>query len=649
MGENIAPFLFTYPPLLLLGGIGDILNFAWAERIVWFFPFFLLSMFSSSYLVKTLFPENKFWFFSPLVFLLNTYILMIVGGGQMGLALAYAISPIAIAKLVKAVEKERLKIREFTILGLVLSIEVMFDPRIAYLALVILFLYLLWTFFVARIFSIPFLLHLMTSLLIALGLHAYWILPTMLSTGGNISLPQNFESSSWLEFLSFAQFSNSISLFHPLWPENIFGKVGFMRPEFLVVTIVAYSALLFINSKRKTQSAKLQLKTQNFNILFFALLGLIGAFLAKGSNPPFGEVYLWLFNNFPGMNMFRDPTKFYTLVALSYSILIPFSLTKISERVSSIKYKVLGIKILNTYFLILASFLIFWLFLIRSAWMGELGGTFKAREVPQEYVELKDFLSSQPEFFRTFWVPRKQRFGFYSNNHPAIYAQEFVSPDVCQPLLCELADESKKPLRLDPLVTPETEILDRVRDYSLSYFNNPDTHKVFAQMGVKYVIVPFDSEGEIFLRDRKYSKEEQEKYITILDKVSWLKKVTQFEKNAVYETQNYQDHFFTEGEKIPQLKWEMVNPTQYKVEVKNADQPFTLVFSETYDDLWQAKIKGEIIPSKKIYGVFNSFRLDKKGSFNLTIEFTAQKYVWWGGVISLLTLMTSIFLLLRKR
>ena len=88
---------------------------------------------------------------------------------------------------------------------------------------------------------------------------------------------------------------------------------------------------------------------------------------------------------------------------------------------------------------------------------------------------------------------------------------------------------------------------------------------------------------------------------------------------------------------------------EYEAEIKNASQPFTLVFSETYDTLWQAKIEGEIIPSKIIYGAFNSFQLDKKGNFDLTVEFTAQKYVWWGGIISLLTLTTSIFLLFRKK
>ena len=106
--------------------------------------------------------------------------------------------------------------------------------------------------------------------------------------------------------------------------------------------ILAYSSLLFI-SKIKDQRSKIQIKNQKFDnnvamkqfnngaIIFFALLGLVGAFLAKGASPPFSEINSWLFQNFPGMNMFRDSTKFYSLIALSYSVLIPFSIWKIYE------------------------------------------------------------------------------------------------------------------------------------------------------------------------------------------------------------------------------------------------------------------------------------------------------------------------------
>lgn len=652
IGENITPFLFTYLPWFSFGAIGNSLGFAWTERIVWFFPFLILSVFSSWYLFRILFPKNTFWILSSLVLLFNSYILMVVGGGQMGLALSYSLFPLILARFIQFIDifskgAGREKLGPTIILGLLISVQVMFDPRIAYITSLALFFYAFLHYSFIRRFSLLSILYFFISYLVVLGLHFYWILPSILAK--SVSLPATYNEPRWVEFLSFAQFSNSFSLLHPNWPENIFGKIYFMRWEFLIIPIIAYGGLLFT---RQTRSATNE-KRIDTNILFFALLGLLGAFLAKGANPPFGEVYLWLFNNFPGMNLFRDPTKFYTLVALSYSVLIPFSISKIYGWIKSqTKFSIFNFQNL---FLIFA--ITYLLFLIRPAWTGELGGTFKSKPVPKEYVELKDFLASQPEFFRTLWVPKKQRFGFYSNNHPVLSSQEFVSPGSCQSPFCSMVDQTKKPPKLDPVNTPETEILDQVRNYSLSYFKHLETPGVLGRMGVKYVIVPSDSEGEIFLQDRKYSEAEREKYLQVLNRIPWLQKIDfpcssdtyHCSGITIYQTPNYQDHFFASGEKSPGVVWKMLNPTRYVVEVKNVTQPFTLVFSETYDPLWQAKIGEKIIPSEKLNETFNSFQINQRGDFEVVVEFAAQKYVWWGLVVSLGTLITAFLFLLRAK
>ena len=37
---------------------------------------------------------------------------------------------------------------------------------------------------------------------------------------------------------------HALSLLHPNWPENLFGKVYFLQPEFLILPILAFSAFL---------------------------------------------------------------------------------------------------------------------------------------------------------------------------------------------------------------------------------------------------------------------------------------------------------------------------------------------------------------------------------------------------------------------
>jgi len=288
------------------------------ERLIWFWPFLLLTLYSSWSLSKTLFPkERMIRFLSPLIYLFNSYILMLVGGGQMGVALAYSLAPLVFALFIKIVQKPRVKQKLAT--GLVLALQFLFDPRIMLITLLMVLFYAIFQYRLSlkkylKMFFLPFLL--------VVGFHSFWLLPTFLIKGA--ILPRGHGNVGWVGFFSFADFSDTLGLLHPNWPENIFGKTYLMRPEFLIFPILAFGSLLFLNKKKSKNS-----QLENLKICNFALLALLGAFLAKGTNPPFGQVYAWLFEKIPGMRLFRDPTKFYIMVSLAYSNLIAYSLGKI--------------------------------------------------------------------------------------------------------------------------------------------------------------------------------------------------------------------------------------------------------------------------------------------------------------------------------
>ncbi len=221
-------------------------------------------------------------------------------------------------------------------------------------------------------------------------------------------------------------------------------------------------------------------------IPYFALLALAGAFLAKGSNPPFGEVYLWLFDRVPGFNLFRDPSKFYIYVALAFSILIPFGVQEVGKK------KIFAIL-----------FILFWAFTIREALFGQLAGTFKPMPVSQEYVNFKDFFISQPEPFQTLWIPERQRFGFRSLLHPALDAR----------LLSKQSSVSG--------------ILD--------WITREDTKKELDDLRVRFMVVPFDARKELFLTDRVYDEALYNKVIQELDSLSWVKRIDRFAPIMLYE------------------------------------------------------------------------------------------------------------------
>jgi len=459
------------------------LNLPWelVERIFWFWPLLILSIFSSYYLTRSI--------IGILVYTTNTYILMLVGGGQMGVAMGYALAPLVLGRFINP-QSSIFNLQYILITGLILAVQMMFDPRIAYVSLIAIVLYY------ALFARAKLILRILVSVGIALVLNSWWIIKIM--QGVTSQVGANFESVEGLVYFSFSDFSHAFSLLHPNWPENIFGKTYFMKPEFIILPILAYSSLLFMNSKFKIQNSKLQFKSQKL-VLFFALLGIIGAFLVKGVNEPFGFINLWMFEHIPGFTMFRDPTKFYLLVVLSYSALIPFSVYSIYDWLKS-KVQVKSQNFLPNLFLIFT--ILYLIFFIRPAVLGQ-GGTFKPHAIPQEYISLKNFILGQKEPFNTLWVPKVQRYGFYSKSNEALSADQLFG------------------------VSSISAILRQLRE--------PRTEDLIKNLNIKYVIVPYDSQKEIFLKDRKYDPSLYYATVSFLQKLEWIERKSGFGDIIVFK------------------------------------------------------------------------------------------------------------------
>ncbi len=302
------------------------------ERIFWFFPFLVLSLTSAYLLTKKIVGNSSFALIGSFLYTTNTYALMLIGGGQNGVALAYSCLPFLVLTYLNLLENS-----DSFFLSLLftysLSILILFDFRIVYVSLPILaiitFFYFLYYFPGNKLIK-RFFYTVGVPALFTLGLHAFWILPLLFSRGSAMSqFGEVYTGVGAVKFFSFAFFENALGLLHPNWPENIFGKVNFMRPEFLVYPLLAFGSLLFL--KPYDSLRLLREKKERIYILCFVLVGLMGVFLAKGANDPFGGLYLWMFDHVPGFIMFRDPTKWYMLVAVSYIVLIPYSLNRIYE------------------------------------------------------------------------------------------------------------------------------------------------------------------------------------------------------------------------------------------------------------------------------------------------------------------------------
>jgi len=610
-GANGAALLWNYIavqiPIVILG---HLFGFPWTviQRFSYLFPLLILLFIAPFFVFRKLF-KFPFSLLALLIFGLNTYILMLIGGGQIFLSLAYSLIPLVLYSCYKLFREKNVftkKIKFVLIFSLILSAQLLLDIRIAYVALTALAILLMLDllFFNKNYKNI---LYFCISLVISGLIHFFWILPTLLLRSNPLAaFGEQFTSLGIVNYLSFAKFENTISLLQPNWPENIFGKAYFMRPEFLILPMLAFSALLFIH---KAQKEKREL------IVFFVIIGLLGAFLAKGTNEPFGALYLFLFERFPGFIMFRDSTKWYPLVAISYTVLVPFTIWNIYEWLKSQpKFQINSKnKILNLQNLFLLLTVFYLVFLIRPAWMGQLTGIFKPTQIPADYIKLEQFLAKDNNFYRTVWFPRSSKYSFYSTMRPLIFASGLTNK------------------------------------YSINKisetFSSVQIQTLLQDISAKYIIVPDDSSGEIFLTDRKYDDKLYETTLNNVSKISYLKRIEGFGKIGVFEVPNVKDHLWSPARNLS-LTYRYISPVEYKLMIKNAKKGDLIVFSESYDSKWIAENTQFKIQSSKFDDRFDSFILPQDGDYSLKVYYTPQDYVNIGLVISVGTLIVSLFTLL---
>ena len=247
-------------------------------------------------------------------------------------------------------------------------------------------------------------------------------------------------------------------------------------------------------------------------------------------------------------------------------------------------------------------------FLIRPAILVQLGGTFQKHEIPKEYIVLQDFLHDQPEFFRTLWIPSGVRFNYFSNKHLIITPELLFGTK-------DIASVSEK-------------------------LHFTETKMYLQKLGIKYIIVPFDPLGEIFVKDRKYDEEQYKDTIEQLETLLWLKRLDSFGRIAVFEVPHPKDRFWLI--KNGKISYTMINPVEYDLTISTTE-PQSLIFSENYNPSWIAQSDGFTAISSKTSIGLNSFFFDKAGDYHIKVIFEQERYFRYGWIIASITLSVVIF------
>jgi len=521
-------------------------------------------------------------------FMMNSFFLLMFDGGQFSLNLAYVALPFAILSFMKLLEFSRWRERvKFSLIVLLISI---FDIRVIFLLAIILGCY--FVFKLASQFDLHNAISLSKNLIISslftifilIGFHSYWIIPSLFIKTPH--LPITYDRLAQVDFLSFSSIGHSILLQQPHWYNNVFGRIGQLRLEFVLIPILVFLSPILIK--------------KNISVGFWLFIALLGIFLSKGSQYPVPGIYLWLFGHVPGFSLFRDPVKFYFLTSLSYSVLIGFTINAITKL--TFKNRIVNYGIRTVPYLVI----LYLFFLARPIYLGWMTGMISQPIYSNEFKQLANILRNDKNFSRVVWLPFTYPLSYVSLDHPPLEASRLLD---------------KRPFAVGTKGTYET--LNFLREASFM-------GEIFDVAGIGYIADPYldPRRNDMHPDNVKYYYT----FIKQLSKKPWLSLVDD-SSIPLLKTKEYQKIFFV----TPNVWWVIGSDDIYNDSVKDPKLKLSknaLIFAEEYQGLGKRISE---LPDAKIV-LNNKTELDLAASFlnpgdlffpAKNLDFEPDRSGWW--------------------
>lgn len=581
LGEYSVFTLWSYPLNLISGVLSNIgLEFAILERIIFIIPILLFGSFGIWKLSEEINLSSFAKVVSTFFYLTNTYILLLIDGGQLSIALAYSFLPICFLSIKKSI-KGNLKSK--IISGLLISILGFFDIRFLFILFFLSIIYFIYEILFTKsnnkfLYFVRGLRILFIISVVILGIHIYWLL-----TLYKVPLQEGF--FRYLTNITVGGFTNighSLTLLSPNWYKNVFGSITEIKWQFLFVPILVFLAPILRNRSKE--------------VGFWLIVSVVSIFLTKGTNPPLGNIYSWLFTYIPGFSLFRDSTKFFFLTALSYSILIGTTIDSIPEKIKNRK-------LLNWLFF---SIILYLVALVSPVISNQMTGTFSSQPMQMDYQKLGQIIQSDNNFSRIFWIPAIPPLGYSNPTHPWIEAARLYQ---------------RRPFSTG--VKGTYEVFNFLRE--ASYMG-----QIFDVFGIGYIGYPYLD----VRRDNLHP--ENVKYYNVfteqLSKLSWLTKVSD-SLVPLWKVNEHQDKFFLS----PNLWWIVGSDDIYEESTKSAKLSLSknaFVFSEQIgglgNDLEKIANAKIILNNKTLIDLAASFTDPKDLIFPAKfLEHNPNSSGWW--------------------
>lgn len=454
------------------------------------------------------------------------------------------------------------------------------------------------------------------------------------------SLSKKMGNLTDLYRLSNSYFFNELEL---SWIK-IYNTFPILLASFVTTSIVLYGLL---KGRREKQTL----------LLGFVLF--IGIFLSKGSNPPLGFIYKGIFEQLVFLQVFRNPIeKFSFILILVFSPLFALGLYYLSAVLKKTIVSGLALLIIGIWAYPFYTSLVF---TAQNHPNNNPAIGFKV-EVPGYYEQTNQFLERQGGNFRVIGFPIADegitylwRKGYQGADLPStLFSMPVIFFNTPVPYYYEIVKQ------LEPTLDEEGFI-------NIARFLN-----------ARFFFVRED----IDFKSRNLSNPEKiEEKLLEKERKGQLKKVAEYGKLKIWENTSWKDTSFYTANKLiatsqaslvnlkslsenetlvegnnllsikenslPKINYQKINPAFYKVTVENANSPFILVFSDTYNYNWEAFIKNQKIDEHfRVNTYANGWNVNNLGDFEIEIKFRPQSWLEVSEIISIISfLVGSTYLL----
>jgi hypothetical protein len=323
---------------------------------------------------------------------------------------------------------------------------------------------------------------------------------------------------------------------------------------------------ILIKQKNKFRIPKISSELK----IVITVIGLffISLFLAKGPQPPLGEVFLFLYNKVPFFSVFRTPDiRFGFIIVLMISIMLIF--------VSSWYKKTIFIPLIIIIMLVQSAN-----FFNGNVLRGEnIKDQFYERilEIPKEYSDVAAYLNNQEKIFGYVFALPSQAYGHFKiNKEIHHFGQDILQKLINDPsLYLDMSDGTSS------------------RAYAaVNSVVKSGNLESLSEFPIKYIIFRKDLGCE---NCSEIKKEDLDKYFKLLfhNNLFYVYKVNNF--RSIVDSQN--------------IAYQIINPTKIRVYFKNIKNIQTLSFMLSFNKDWKlyaAKSRNEIsCDGGKLYDLLN--------------------------------------------